>query len=226
MSLRLLQAGQGSSRPLVAAFGPMAAAKLPRLLGPSACIVFDADGHGTESMGQIVDFAARQASFTAVSATALIGFSIGCSRVRGLRVGGAAAGAYLLVDGTHANKPPQPWQIAWIKDLADQARAGRLLLVASHTYQTYVEKMPKPYLASVTVLRLATGFALDNGGPATAPGVTKDPVHAPPTTGLWVYSYASAEADYEAHAYQGGAALHAMAARHLAPWLLQSAAPP
>jgi lysophospholipase L1-like esterase len=156
----------------------------------------------------------------------LIGFSIGCSRVRGLRVAGASAGAYLLVDGTHAGKPPQPWQITWIKDLADQARAGRLLLVASHTYQTYVEKMPKPYSATVTVLRQATGFALAQGGPATAPIVAKQPVTAPPAAGLWVYSYASAEADYEAHAYQGGPALHAMAATHLAPWLAAASTGP
>lgn len=219
MPLHVLQAGQGASRPLVAAFGPMAAAKLPKLLGPAACIVFDPDGHGSETMPQIVDFAARQAGFSAVSGTALIGFSIGCSRVRGLRVAGANAGAYLLVDGTHANKPPQPWQIGWLRDLAAQARAGQLLLVASHTFQTYVEKMPQPYSAAVTVLRLATGFPLAQGGSATAPIVSKDPLSGPPAAGLWVYSYASAEADYEAHKYQGGPALHAMAAAHLAPWV-------
>lgn len=225
MSLHILQAGQGASRPLVAAFGPMAAAKLPKILGPAACILFDADGHGTETMPQIVDFAARQAGFSAVSATALIGFSIGCSRVRGLRLAGANAGAYLLVDGTHASKPPKPWQIAWLRDLADQARAGQILLVASHTFQTYVEKMPQPYSATVTVLRQATGFALAQGGSATAPIVTKDPLSGPPAAGLWVYSYASAEADYEAHKYQGGPALHAMAAAHLAPWLAAISSP-
>jgi lysophospholipase L1-like esterase len=219
MTLRLLQAGQGAARPLVAAFGPMAAAKLPRILGPAACVVFDNDGHGTETMRQIVDFAGQQAGFSAVSGTALIGFSIGCSRVRVLRKGGAAAGAYLLVDGTHASQPPQPSQIDWLHELAEQARAGRILLVASHTYQTYVESLPKPYLASVTVLRLGTGFSLAQGGPATAPIVTKQPFTAPPSSGLWVYSYASKAADPEAHTYQGGPALHAMAAAHLAPWL-------
>src|SRR5262249_49791568 len=128
MTLHVLQSGKGTSRPLVVAFGPMAAAKLPAILGPSACIVVDADGHGTETMAQIVDFASHRAGFGAVAATALIGFSIGCSRVRALRVAGATAGAYLLVDGTHANWPPQPWQIAWLRDLADLARGGKALL--------------------------------------------------------------------------------------------------
>ena len=95
MALRVLQSGQGASRPLVAAFGPMAAAKLPKIFGPAACIVFDNDGHGTETMPQIVDFAANQGGFNAISSTAMIGFSIGCSRVRGLRLGGASASAYL-----------------------------------------------------------------------------------------------------------------------------------
>jgi lysophospholipase L1-like esterase len=220
MPLHVLQSGQGTSRPLVAAFGPMAAAQLPKLLGAAACIVFDADGHGTETMAQIVDFASHQAGFGAVSATALIGFSIGCSRVRGLRVAGASAGAYLLVDGTHASWPPQPWQIQWIRDLADQARAGKTLLVASHTYQTYTEKIAgQPFASTVTVLRQATGFALAQGGPPTAPQVTRDPVTGPPSSGLWVYSYASAPIDAPAHTYQGGPALHQLAAAHLAPWL-------
>ena len=220
MTLRILQSGQGASRPLVVAFGPMASAKLPALLGPSACIVFDADGHGTETLAQIVDFAAHQAGFTAVSATALVGFSIGCSRVRTLRVAGATAGAYLLVDGTHANWPPAAWQIAWLRDLCDLARGGKALLVASHTYQTYTEKIAgHPFASTVTVLRLATGFQLAKGGPPTAPILTRDPVTGPPTSGLWVYSYASAETDFEAHKYQGGPALHALAKAHLAPWL-------
>lgn len=225
MTLHVVQSGQGTSRPLVACFGPMAAAALPKLLGPAACIVFDPDGHGSETMPQIVDFAARHAGFGAVSATGLVGFSIGCSRVRALRVAGASAGAYLLVDGTHANWPPQPWQIAWLRDLADLARGGKLLLVASHTYQTYTEKIPRsPFASTVTVLRQATGFPLAQGGPPSAPIVSRDPLTGPPTSGLWVYSYASKEADYEAHKHQGGPALHALAAAHLAPWLAAAGA--
>ena len=220
MTLHVLQSGQGTTRPLVVAFGPMAAAKLPKLLGQEACIVFDPDGHGSETMAQIVDFAAHHAGFGAVSGTALVGFSIGCSRVRTLRVAGASAGAFLLVDGTHANWPPQPWQIAWLRDLAELARGRKALLVASHTYQTYTEKIPgHPFASTVTVLRRATGFALAHGGPPEAPIVSRDPFTGPPNSGLWVYSYASAEADYEAHKYQGGPALHALAAAHLAPWL-------
>lgn len=141
MTLTLMQKGTGAARPLVAAFGPLDPGKLPAKLGPGPCIVVDSDGHGTESMVQVVDFAAQKSGATSFSATALIGFSIGCSRVRALRLGGAIPGAYLLMDGTHASWPPQPWQIQWIRDIADQARAGKILVVASHTYQTYTEKI-------------------------------------------------------------------------------------
>ena len=221
MALVLVQRGNGAARPLVAAFGPMTVGKLPQTLGPVPCIVADTDpkGDGTETIAEVVDFAARQCGVAHFSATALIGFSIGCKRVRQLRVGGATAGAYLLIDGTHANLPPQPWQIDWLKNLATEARQGRILLVASHTYQTYVEKMAHPYSASVTVLRLATGFPLTAGGPPDAPLVSRDPANGPTTSGLWVYSYASKEADYEAHKHQGGPVAHQLAARHLAPWL-------
>lgn len=230
MALSLVQRGSGTARPLVAAFGPMTVAKLPKTLGPAPCVVADPDpkGDGTETIAQIVDFAARTAGVTHFAATALIGFSIGCKRVRQLRISGATAGAYLLLDGTHANYPPQPWQIAWLQDLATQARHGQILLVASHTYQTYVEKMSHPFAASVTVLRRATGFPLAAGGPPDAPLVSRDPSNGPTTSGLWVYSYASNETDYEAHKHQGGPVAHRLAARHLVPWIaaLSSTAPP
>jgi hypothetical protein len=221
MALSLLQRGTGPARPLVAAFGPMTVAKLPKTLGPVPCIVADPDpkGEGAETIAQIVDFAAKQAGVGHFGATALIGFSIGCKRVRQLRIGGATAGAYLLVDGTHANWPPLPWQIEWLQALAADARAGRILLVASHTYQTYVEKMAHPFAASVTVLRQATGFPLTAGGPPDAPVVSRNPLNGPMSSGLWVYSYASKEADYEAHKHQGGPVAHQLAARHLAPWI-------
>lgn len=215
-----MQKGTGAARPLVAAFGPLDPGKLPAKLGPGPCIVVDSDGHGTESMVQIVDFAAQKSGATSFSATALVGFSIGCSRVRTLRLDGAIAGAYLLMDGTHASWPPQPWQIQWIRDIADQARAGKILVVASHTYQTYTEKIAgNPFASTVTVLRQATGYQLAQGGPSTAPVITRDPITGPPSSGLWIYSYASAEIDKAAHAYQGGPALHELAGKHLAPWL-------
>src|SRR5262249_4609080 len=121
MSLTVMQKGTGAARPLVAAFGPLDPGMLRIKLGPAPCIVVDSDGHGLETMAQVVDFAAQRSGATSFSATALIGFSIGCSRVRALRLGGANAGAYLLMDGTHANWPPEPWQIQWIRELADQA---------------------------------------------------------------------------------------------------------
>src|SRR5262249_49529645 len=114
----------------------------------------------------------------------------------------------------------QPGQIQWLRDLADQARTGRLLLVASHTYQTYTEKIAgNPFASTVTVLRLATGFALAQGGPPMAPIASRDPLTGPPASGLWVYSSASKAIAPDAHSYQGGPALYALAAAHLVPWL-------
>jgi lysophospholipase L1-like esterase len=220
MTLILMQKGTGATRPLVAAFGPLDPGKLPAKLGPGPCIVVDSDGHGTEDMRQVVEFAAQKSGATSFNVTALIGFSIGCSRVRALRRGGAKPSAYLLMDGTHASWPPQPWQIDWIQDIANQARAGKILVVASHTYQTYTEKIASnPFASTVTVLRQATGYPLAQGGPPNAPVITRDPVTGPPSSGLWIYSYASAEIDKAAHAYQGGPALHELAGKHLAPWL-------
>src|SRR5262245_7511554 len=97
-----------------------------------------------------------------VSKLALIGYSAGCQRVRAFSVAGVRADAYLLADGTHASWPPEDWQIAWLKELANEARAGEILVVATHTLQTYMEALPdgKAFACTLRVLREATGMAL------------------------------------------------------------------
>lgn len=215
MALRLVQAGKGHPRPLVLAFlvGGEQDQKLRAAFGPRPCIV--ADGHAKgPMMGELLEFAHRQAGVREVSRVALIGYSAGCQRVRALYLSGVRGSAYLLADGTHASWPPEEWQIGWLRDIASEARAGRALVVATHTMQVYTERLPrgKAFCSTARVLRMATGWPLDRVGPLDAPVVT-------PEGALYVYSYASADIDAPAHAAQLVRVVPELAARHLGPWL-------
>lgn len=223
MVLRLVQLGIGATRPLVAMF--LASGDLDRKIraafGPAPCIIADHTRDGTDTLPELVEFAHKNAGVSHVSKLALIGYSAGCQRVRKLRIDGAIAAAYLFSDGTHASWPPQEWQIAWLRDLATEARKGKVLVVASHTWNTYTEKLTPPqtpYASTVTVLRQATGFPLEHGGPPDAPVVSHDGQ-------LWVYSYASKDADKVAHSYQAMVVQPKLVAHHVAPWLLNGPQP-
>lgn len=223
MTLRLVQPGLGPSRPLVAMFLVWAGLddKIRQAFGPGPCIIADHSAKGTETMADLVEFAHRTAGVEHVSAIALAGYSAGCQRVRALRLAGVNAAAYLLIDGTHASWPPQDWQITWLRELSEEARSGRILLVASHTWQTYTERLTPPltpFASTLTVLRMATGFPLKEGGPPEAPAVSHDGA-------LWVYSYATAESDARAHSYQAMFVLSKLAGRHVAPWLAGNRGP-
>jgi len=216
VSLRLVQRGQGTVRPLVLGFlvGGNVDAALRKAFGPDACILADGAAQG-QMLAELVAFARQHAGLEGVSRLALIGYSAGCQRVRALYRAGVRADAYLLVDGTHASLPPEDWQIAWLRELAAEAKTGRNLVVATHTLQTYVERLKAPYVpysSTLRVLRLATGFDLDDAGPLDVPLVTRQGE-------LWVYSFASAQADAPAHAAQHNVALPLLATRHLGPWL-------
>ena len=216
MPLRLVQPGLGATRPLVAMFlasGDLDT-KIRAAFGPAPCIIADHTKDGKETLLELVEFAHKSAGVSQVSKLALVGYSAGCQRVRKLQIDGANADAFLLSDGTHASWPPQEWQIAWLRDIANQARKGQKLVVASHTWNTYTETLKeKAYASTVTVLRKATGFPLEKGGPPEAPVVSNDGQ-------LWVYSYASKDADMVAHSYQAMVVQPKLAAAHVAPWLL------
>jgi len=218
MTLRVVQPGAGGPRrPLMLFFLWWAGldAKTRAAFGPGPCIVADDSAKGAETLPEIAEFAHKAAGLQHISALGLAGYSAGCQRVRALRRAGAEASAYLLLDGTHASWPPEAWQIDWLRDIADQARRGRVLVVASHTYQTYTEELTRPltpFASTVTVLRKATGFALERGGQPEAPRVSRDGQ-------LWVYSYASAKADAKAHSYQAMFAGPKLATNHVGPWL-------
>ena len=214
MALRLVQAGKGDPRPLVVGFllGRDQDMYLPISVGERACLILDDSATGP-GLPELLEFAYRHANVQHVSDLALIGYSAGCQRVRALRLAGANASAYILVDGTHASWPPQDWQIDWLRDLANQARQGRVLVVASHTQQTYCEQLPKDkaFTSSWRVLQMATGWPLDKGGTIESPAITRQGE-------LWVYSYTSAKIDAPAHIAQYSQ-VAAFTAAHVAPWL-------
>ncbi|MDC3959213.1 hypothetical protein [Polyangium jinanense] len=89
MALRLVQAGEGHPRPLVLAFliGVNLDPKLRAAFGPRPCIVADGVAKGP-MMGELLEFAHQRAGVREVSRLALIGYSAGCQRVRGLYLGG------------------------------------------------------------------------------------------------------------------------------------------
>lgn len=215
MALRMVQVGRGKSRPLVVGFMvfPSVDARLRSAFGPDPCILMDDSDTGP--LWQAFDMAFSQAGIEVISKLGLIGFSAGCQRIRSLvRDEDVRAHAYLLVDGTHASLPPEPSELVWLQQTANEARAGQTLLVASHTLQTYVEELPaaERFASTIRVLRMATGFNLDEAGPLEAPRITQ-------SGNLWVYSYASAKSDPKAQVDQHEWALPALAAAHLGPAL-------
>ncbi|MDI1451872.1 hypothetical protein QHF85_47955 [Polyangium sp. 6x1] len=215
MALRLVQVGEGHPRPLVLAFlvGGDLDPKLRAAFGPRSCIVADGVAKGP-MMGELLEFAHQRAGVREVSRLALIGYSAGCQRVRALYLAGVRASAYLLADGTHASWPSDEWQIAWLRELAGEARAGRALVVATHTMQGYTERLPKgqAFCSTARVLRMATGWKLDRAGSLERPVVTREGA-------LWVYSYASADIDAPAHAAQLVRVVPELCARHLRAWV-------
>jgi hypothetical protein len=167
---------------------------------------------------ELLEFAHRTAGLEHVARLALVGYSAGCQRVRALRLSGVSASAYLLADGTHASWPPAEWQIGWLRELAEEARQGRILVIATHTLQTYTERLPpgRALASTVRVLRMATGWPLDHAGSLERPALTREGA-------LWVYSYASAEMDAPAHAAQLVRVVPELCAKHLGPWLRDEA---
>lgn len=214
MALRLVQTGKGDPRPLVLGFllGGDQDTYLSIAVGEKACVILDDSATGP-AMPQILEFAYKRANVRSISDLVLIGYSAGCRRIRELHLAGANASAYILVDGTHASMPPQNWQIDWLRNLAEQARRGSVLLVASHTQQTYCEELAsgQAYSSTWRVLQMATGWPLSKGGTIEKPAITRQGE-------LWVYSYASAKADAKAHAAQYSQ-VAALCSAHVGPWL-------
>lgn len=220
--MRVIQPGSGDERSVVILYlvGPHLDAQIRSTLGPEPCVVGYAEGKPAETLDALVAKLKTDLGFTAASRIVLVGYSLGCSGVRmRLLEDGAARSlvdGLVLIDGTHAGLPPQPWQIDVWKKAFDRARTGEILAVATHTQQTYVEHLAPPqgpFLSTVSVLRASTGWPLLGAGPIDAPAVEHEGK-------LWIYSYASKSIDAPAHIQQQRAALPAALAKHVRPWLV------
>src|SRR6185503_8584351 len=198
--IRIMQSGSGDTRDLVVLYlvGAHLDDAIRLALGPDPCIAADVEGKPGESLDALVATCQERAHFTTLGRIVLVGYSLGCSGVRArlLEDGAshAAIAALVLIDGTHASSPPAAWQLDVWKRPFERARAGEILVVATHTLQTYVEHLTpagRAFLSTVSVLRRLTGFALEEAGPPERPVEQRDGQ-------LWVYSYQSASIDANA----------------------------
>lgn len=221
MSPRIIQAGTGQRPDLVICYlvGPHLDADLREALGPAPCVVAYGVGKPTESLDEVVADVRDRLRLEGFHRIVLAGYSLGCSGVRAHLLDSSKAGsaikALVLIDGTHASKPAAAWQIDVWRKAFERARRGEILAVATHTQQTYVEDLrppQSPFLATVTVLRQACDWPLDQAGPVDAP-VSRHEGQ------LWVYSYASRSIDAKAHILQQRRALPMALRVHVRPWL-------
>lgn len=226
MPLRLVQAGAPAgpvdNRPLVLCFlvGSDMDPSLRAALGPSACIVADVDAKGPQALTALRAFAAQKANLPAGAPLVLVGFSLGCSKVRTLLGDRALSDlvAVLTLDGTHASMPPRPDQLEPWEKLAGQARASTTLWVATHTMNTYVETLRPPagpFLSTWSVLKLVTGLPLAELGTVDTPeaGMVRE-------GDLVIYGFASKSCDAVAHGMQLRRVMPYMLATHMRPWLV------
>lgn len=154
-----------------------------------------------------------------VKSLVVCGFSQGVQAVRSaLRTGQLPLAdrlAVVCIDGTHASIPPEKWQLDIWRDLADQARRGERLFVATCSNNVYTARLAKPFMPTLHVLRSVE--------PLLTPA---DPPHAIHARDLHLYAYASAEIDKDAHAAQQTKVLPEILARHVRPWLALVTDPP
>ncbi|WP_437550819.1 peptidoglycan-binding protein [Sorangium sp. So ce367] len=219
--MRIVQIGSGEPRDLVVCYlvGPHVDAAVREALGPAPCVIAYGTGKPAEGLDAVIAAARDRLHISRIGRVVLAGYSLGCSGVRARLLEQAQAtsaiAALVLVDGTHASKPPVAWQIDVWRDAFARARRGELLVVATHTQQSYVERLEPPetpFLSTATVLRQATEWPLDAAGPIDAPVVRRDGQ-------LFIYSYASKPIDAEAHIAQQRRVFPWVLNQHVRPWL-------
>lgn len=152
-----------------------------------------------------------------VRSLVVIGFSAGVGAARAALVNGLLPThervGFVLIDGTHASIPPQPWQLECWRKLGEEARRGEKLCVATCSNNVYTAKIPSPFMPTLHVMRQAFE---PNLFPATPP----HEVHA---RDLHLYAYMSDECDKDAHARQQTEALPMVLEKHVRPWLEREA---
>jgi len=201
---------RGSSQDLIIFYlvGSQLDDAIVRALGDGPTIITFGDARGSTPFD-----VASSLGFDRVRSLVVCGYSEGCKAVRAALRAGAIPIADRLgvvcIDGTHASKPADDWQINVWKNLANDARRGDKLFVATCTNMTYVEHLHlNPFLATITVLRAAIDATL-------APNSPPDERHE---GDLHVYAYASDSIDTKAHIAQQRETLPMVLGKHVRPW--------
>jgi hypothetical protein len=147
----------------------------------------------------------------------LVGWSAGCAALRAYLRAEKHPACVVALDGTSGpagQVPAGEWAIAPWRDAAKLARAGDVLLVLSHTYQVYTEKLPpaERFPATVNVVRAATGWELLEPAPHESPRETRE-------GDLVALSCSSKDIDKQAHMDQQNITMAHALARYVAPWI-------
>jgi len=201
MSLSLLQKGTGGALCVYASPMPDAtsAPSMPApalaALGPMPCVV-GVNARGAETPAEILAFA-KAGTGRDLWWAALIGYSLGCQRIRQLWFAGAPALALVLADGMAGQKSPTPEQLSYAQSIVRLARAGVIVTCILHTY---IEP-GSSVISTAAMTRLATGWALNAPPRYQTVRRGEQPTNPGPGWhgGLSVYSMGSGPGDEQAH---------------------------
>lgn len=211
--MRLVTAGDGATRDVVLVYHahPRTDADV-KDAAPGAIVVNDTGAAFSSyyskvgSLDAILDKVRALVPGVDFGRVIVCGWSEGCQASRVIlnaaaKDGASEPDALVLADGTNATLPVTGIE-TWSR-FAEEAKASKRVMVASHTMLTYVETLASPYASTLRVLRAMTGFPLDRPGPLDAPGRSQE-------GDCIVYSYATT--DGPGHAFQLTTALPRMLA--------------
>jgi hypothetical protein len=192
--MRLVQKGVGEERDLVVVY--FLARALDHKLctaAPDAIILNDTrtpaksneyryvGPGGLMSLEETEVWALEQSGALAVRRVIVVSYSAGYKAIRALLQHSERQRPDVVVtcDGTHASDPPGPGQIEVWRDLANEAKDGERVWIASHT-----QIVPPTYMGTRAVLEAATGWELASEEARRFEG------------GLQVWSYPGAKAEH------------------------------
>ena len=203
-TVRIVQRANKPGCPLVVGLllGSQLDPQFKALVGPDVCMVAW-QGFGPPEPGAqlIAEYSAvaKSAGWDGTGDVYLIGWSLGCSRIRSILPAlTKKPKGVLCLDGTTASFPtPQPSQIDPWRELVRAGRAGEICAVLTCTSMGYTERLKppdSPFWATLHMLREVTGWTLASPGTPAAPdaGITEE-------GDLHVVRFASADMDAHAH---------------------------
>jgi hypothetical protein len=164
VTLKLMSPGRGEARDLLVVFHVDPSAKsvqadIINAAGDAIVVnetfaAFKSLYASPTPLPKLMEWAVKEAGAMAIRRVVLAGFSEGCQGVRSQLRAGMRPEAVIACDGTHASRPPaaehiQPWRA-----LAERAKAGECVFLASHT------RIHTEYLTTRETLELITGWKL------------------------------------------------------------------